>query len=105
MSTFAPLSSSANWSSSAFHHALSGTQMALAAAHAQKVTTHSGLFADRRATRSPRPTPRSTSAWATTRTAALCCAYVTLRPPLDDPVDVAARLGQRDQVAHRAHAV
>ena len=50
--------SSPKASSSAFHHALSGTQIAPAAAHAQNVYTHSGLLAESTATRSPRPIPR-----------------------------------------------
>ncbi len=80
-SSLAPESRNPNSSSSVFHHAFSGTTTAPIAAAAHHSTTHSTLFAERIATRSPWPMPNSTSAAATRRTSALCSSYVSRRSP------------------------
>ncbi len=106
MSTFASESLRPNSSSSAFHHALSGTRTAPRIAHAHHVSTHSGLFAEHSATRSPRSTP--SPARSTADEHAREPVVLAERVPavtLNQPVEVAARVGLLHQLAQRRHAL
>ncbi len=108
INTFASESFRPNSSSSAFHHAFSGTSTAPSSAQAQKVTTQSGLFAEHSATRSPTPTPRPASDAATARARRVVCAErqaVLGRVALHDEVEVGARRALRHQLAQRPHAL
>ena len=67
--------------SAALHHVLASTGTAPAHRHAQKFTTHSGLFQPRMKTRSPRFTPKSCNSATLARTAICMSSNVRTRSP------------------------
>ena len=106
ISTFASESARPNSSSSAFHHAFSGTSDAPSIAHAQNVTTHSGTFAEHERDAVAAPTPSSASDAASTRASAVVLAErEAARSPCTTEVDVGARALLRHELAQRAHAL
>ena len=103
--SLAPESRSPNSSSSVFHQAFNGTTTAPIAAAAHHSTTHSTLFAETMATRSPWPTPNSPSdaAHAANLRVVLLVAQTTIA--LDEEVDAGVPVRHRDQLAQRVQAV